>query len=40
MHLTPNMYKIISLKTYAKEIVIENGFDAKYVQNCYFEGKC
>ena len=64
MHLTPNMYKIITLEANAKKIItvkskwhqmctktllwrqmprkslLENAFDTKYVQNCYFEGKC
>ena len=34
------MYKIVTLKANVKEIVIQNAFDTKYVQNHYFEGKC
>ena len=35
MHLTPNMYKIVTLKTNAKEIItLKCMFDTKYVQNC------
>ena len=40
MHLTPHMYKIITLKANAKKSLLENAFDTKYVQNRYFEGKC
>ena len=40
MHLAPNMYKNITLQTNAKEIITLNAFDAKYVQNYYFAGKC
>ena len=41
MHVTPNMYNIMTLKANAKEIVtVKHAFDTKYVQNCYFEGKC
>ena len=41
MHVTPNMYKIITLQTNAKKIVTVKCFwHAKYVQNDYFEGKC
>ena len=40
MHLTPNMYKIVTLKANAQKILIENAFGTKYVQNHYFEGKC
>ena len=36
----PNTYKIITLKANAKEIVTLNACDTKYVQKCYFEGKC
>ena len=39
MHLAPHMYKIVTLKANAKEIIILNAFDTKYVQNHYFEGK-
>ena len=37
MHLTPNMYKIVTLKANAEKIVTVNAFDTKYVQNHYFE---
>ena len=40
MHLAPHMYKTITLKANAKEIVTKNACGTKYVQNCYFEGKC
>ena len=40
MHLTPNMYKNITLKANAKETLLKNAFDTNYVQNGYFEGKC
>ena len=40
MHLTPNMYKIFTLKANPKEIVTLNAFDTTYVENFYFEGKC
>ena len=65
MHLAPNMYKIVTLKANAKKIMslenavwcqictkmllwrqmfrkssLENAFGTKYVQNCYFKGKC
>ena len=40
MHLTPNMYKIVTLKANAQEIITLNAFGTTYVQNCYFEGKC
>ena len=23
-----------------RKLLLENAFDTKYVQNCYFEGKC
>ena len=34
------MYKIITLKGNAKEIIILNAFGPTYIQNRYFEGKC
>ena len=40
MLLMPNTYKLITLMANGKEIVTSNVFDTKYVQNCYFEGKC
>ena len=40
MHLTPNMFKIVTVKANAKEIVTLKCVWTKYVQNCYFEGKC
>ena len=40
MHMTPNMYKIITLKANAKEIITLKCMWHKYVQNRYFEGKC
>ena len=30
----------MTLKANAKEIIILNAFDAKYIQNPYFVGKC
>ena len=34
MHLTPNMYKIVTLKANAKEYHhFQHAFDTKYVQN-------
>ena len=39
MHVAPHMYKTVTLKANAKEIVTKNAFDTKYVQNCYFTGK-
>ena len=40
MLLMPNMYKMITLKLNAKEIITLNEFDAKYIQNHSFKGKC
>ena len=40
MLLMPNLYKIVTLKANAQEIITLNAFDIKYVQNHYFEGKC
>ena len=40
MHLTLNMYKIVTLKANAKEFVTLNACGTTYVQNHYFEGKC
>ena len=40
MHLTPNMYKIVTLRQMVRKSSLSNAFDAKYVQKCYFEGKC
>ena len=37
MHLTPNMYKIVTVKANAKKLLLKNAFDAKYVQNCYLK---
>ena len=34
------MYKTVTLKANAKEIITLNAFDIKYVQNRYFAGKC
>ena len=41
MHVAPNMYKMVTLKANAQEIVtLKCMCDTKYVQNRYFEGKC
>ena len=40
MHLTPNMYKIVTVKANAKEIITLKCIGTKYVQNHYCEGKC
>ena len=40
MHLTPHMYKFVTLKGNAKENhEFKMLFHTKYVQNCYFEGQ-
>ena len=40
MHLTPSVYKIVTVKANAKEIITLNAFDTKYVQKPDFEGIC
>ena len=40
MHLTPNMYKIVTLRHMLRTLLLENAFDTKYVQNRYLAGKC
>ena len=41
MHVTPNMYKNVTLTwQMPRKLSPENAFDTKYVQNRYFEGKC
>ena len=40
MHLTPNMYKIVTLKAKLWKSLLKNAFGTTYVQNHYFEGKC
>ena len=39
MHLTPHMYKIVTLKANAKNSSLEHAFGTKYVQNHYSKGK-
>ena len=40
MHVAPHMFKTITLKANAKDIMTVKCIWTKYVQNHYFEGKC
>ena len=40
MHLMPNMYKIVTLKAHAKDIVTLKCICHHICANHYFEGKC
>ena len=40
MHLTPHMYKIVTLKANAKEIITWKCFWCQICTKCYCEGKC
>ena len=40
MHLTPHMYKTVTLRANAKEIITWKCFWCQICTKCYFEGKC